>query len=407
MSGMEAHLEVHSDSHAYGNATEVVWALPRALQVLGIVLVAHGCKQTPRVWMSEGGRCLKCIPRPEEVCMTQKALDAGYAVVGIGNLKGTKGCWEREDVPSVVRTLNKWRSKHNLQRENGVPLYALGVGSGGWMAANAARVWPDVRAVSVQASVPSLKDVQRPQTGGETKPYPPLQMVLMERDAAKRQSAEVLLGQDWAGKARAETLIAKKKTVGASFFSDGIKGLRLNVSQAVRAALVTAGVVDERTSALLKMPTRSELRDKVSNAMGSRKTDFPQRSKQLALDGIFARLDMAYAQEASTCEYMDRTLAFFTSHRGEAPVTLARAHHAINSTHHSHGNHSHSTAGGSHHHAGAHHTIHTKQASHAHHGTTHLNSKSSSKTHSKKGSNGAAAASPPPPAKSLLSRLIG
>ena len=29
------------------------------------------------------------------------------------------------------------------------------------------------------------------------------------------------------------------------------------------------------------------------------------------MDGIFARLDLAYAYHASTCEHVDKTIAFF------------------------------------------------------------------------------------------------
>lgn len=381
---MEAHLELHTDSHASGNATEVVWAMPKALNILGVMLLAHGCKQSPRVWFAEGPHCLKCAPRPEELCMTQQALDAGYAVIAVGNLKGSRGCWERDDVPSVVRTLNKWRTRHNLQKELGVPLYVLGVGSGGWFGVNAGRVWPDVHAVTVQASVPNLKEVQR--AGNKT--YPPLQMVLMERDKAKLQSAEQLLAQDWAGQSKAEVLKATSRKVTPTYFSDGISGLRQNVSEAARKALVSAGVVDEDSSKVLKQPVRTELRDKISTAMGTRKGDFPQRSKQLALDAIFARLDAAYGQEASTCEHMSKTLDFFARFPGKANGVVARMHHShnvSNGANHSH-SHNHSHVKKSH-----------KDSSH------HSEHK---KTHSKKTGAESASASPPPP-KSILSWFTG
>ena len=43
-----------------------------------------------------------------------------------------------------------------------------------------------------------------------------------------------------------------------------------------------------------------------------------QGSLQLTMDGIFARLDLAYGYHASTCEVANRTLAFFARAAGGA-----------------------------------------------------------------------------------------
>jgi pimeloyl-ACP methyl ester carboxylesterase len=354
-----ANYELHSDSHAYGNGTEVVWALPKGLPVLGVLLLAHACKQSPKVWFPAGEKCLKCVPRPEEMCMSQKALAAGYAVIAISNVKGTKGCWERDDVANVQRTLSRWRAKKGLAR-NTSSLYVVGVGSGGWFAAQTARVWPDVRAVSIQASVPSIKEVQRAPAIGEAtaKAFPPMQMLLMQRDTAKQEAAQQLLSQEWAGKASAELLKSMPKKLTATFFSDGIPGLARNVSELVRAALVKSGYVDAKTSMVTKMPVRSDLRAVVSKAMGDRKNDFPQRSKQLAMEAIFARFDLAYGNEASTCEHMDKTLAFFQRFPGHVTHLVAKQKSG-------NGTHSHN---GTHHHS---HSSHHTHSSHLAHGTSH------------------------------------
>ena len=352
--------EFHSDSHALNNGTEVVWQLPKTLPIIGILLLAHGCKQTPRVWFAESSRCSKCIPRPEEMCMAQKALSAGYAVIGISNLKGTKGCWERDDIEPVARKLQQWRTKRNMPRTaGGVPLYVLGVGSGGWFAANAGRVWNDVNAVALQASVPTLKEVQRKAKSGESKalPYPPLQMGLLERDKEKLLAAKQLLGQEWDGSKRAELVTGKKHSVTPEFFSDGIPGLRQNLSYAVHKALIGTGTINGNSNEVIKAPVRGELQKKVSASLGSRNSDVPQRSKSLAVDAIFARLDMAYAKEASSCELMDQTLAFFKRYPGGVSYnavgskgrslngtqvgTGSNATH-VNGTHHGNGTHHHS-----------------------------------------------------------------
>ena len=313
--------------------------------------------------------------------MANKALDSGYAIVAISNLKGTKGCWERDDVQPVARKLQQWRTKRNLPGAGGVPLYILGVGSGGWFAANAARVWPNVSAVSVQSSVPTLREVQRTPTGAESKakPYPPLQLVMLERDEEKLFAAKQLLEQEWDGSKRAEVLTGKKQMVTPEFFSDGITGMRQNLSEAVRRALVVAGTVDDNTGFVVKAPVRSELQKKISEALGTRKSDLPQRSKSLALDAIFARLDMAYAKEASTCAMMDKTIAFFAQYGGSVSTSAVGVKgRPLNSTrsssHHGSGTHH---GDGTHHGNSTHHQ-HSKHTPSHHSSSHHLSSSSAS-----------------------------
>ena len=163
----------------------------------------------------------------------------------------------------------------------------------------------------------------------------------------------------------------------------------------------------------------------------------PQRSKQLAIDGVFARLEMAYAQEASTCEYVDKTLEFFLRFNSHTihNITTKKAihaaktggdHHVHNGHSHSHphsGNHTHShdtnhSHSSSHHHSlkGTHsHTLASKTTSKASSSTT---SSVASKTAAKKtatqemkkiikATSTAASASPSPPVKKGLFSFLG
>lgn len=314
--------------------------------------------------------------------MAKKALAAGYAVIAVGNLKGTKGCWEREDIPSVAKELAKWRSKRKLPARDagGVPLYALGVGSGGWFAAQAAKSWPDVRAITVQSSVPTLSQII-PKASETTTPrnFPPLQMVLMRKDTAKAAAGQRLVSgaeQDWPGRLRSEILTTLPKPVPSLLLSDKIPGLAQNLSEAVHMALRKAGRIDDQDM-LTKQPLRTELRELISDAIGMRKTDFPQRSKQLAIDAILAELDLAYAFEASTCEYMKDTLSFWRRNAGNASVVTVPANMHTHGGNHSKSNSSHHHNGTSHHHYDHHHSSTGSKTSSSKHSDSKHSTKSS------------------------------
>lgn len=260
--------------------------------------------------------------------MTVHALLADFAVVAAENIAGSKGCWAAADVPAVRRALDSWRSEHGLAR---APLYAFGPSSGGWLAGQAGRHWSDVKAVAMQVMVPVPEDV-RPPLPSYSNRYPPLQMTLMQRDAGKLREAHALLAAEWPGREDAELLIAAPHPLTPTFFSDAIVGLSSSSSIAVRDALVAAGYVD-KGGTVKQHPSRGTWRSAVLEALGAapsgaassagaaaasslhpsprKRASLPQASLQLAMDAIFARLDTAYAFHASTCEFVNSTLAFF------------------------------------------------------------------------------------------------
>ena len=200
-----------------------------------------------------------------------------------------------------------------------MPLYLLGPSSGGFFATQYARRQYGVAALAVQVSVPSAQDVQPPLPSG-AHAFPPLQILLMQKDAGKLAEADALLRMQppWPGSEHAKVLRFGPKAVGPTFFSDGILGISRNASVAVRDALVAAGYVDRMSGKVLAHPSRGKWREPVLSALTDKKLrrdSLPQRSLQLAMDAIFARLDLAYAYHASSCEHMDATLDFFRSHR--------------------------------------------------------------------------------------------
>ena len=276
---------------AVSNATiEWVWQLPATRKLAGLILLAHGCRQGPRVWFSASERCTECIPRPEERCIAARALAEGYALVAAGNVLGSKGCWETMDVPIVHRVLGQFREEHSALRH--APLFALGPSSGGFFATTYARQHR-LKALSIQVSTPTLEEVRQPLPSGEPS-FPPLQLILMQRDSGKLKQAEALLAAQpgWAGRERAELLRAAPRKMTPTFLSEAIVGLSPNLSASVRSALVRAGFVDGSTSRVVAHPSRGDWRDAVRNVLeagGSvrrRREALPQGSLQLAMAAI-------------------------------------------------------------------------------------------------------------------------
>ena len=288
------------------NGTTLISRLPSAHPV-GIILLAHGCRQAPTVWFSKSAGCASCAPRPEELCIAVNALRNRFALVAAGNLAGSKGCWGADDLPVVRRALFSWRRQHKVES---VPLFAIGPSSGGWFAGQTGRNWIDMRAVSMQVMVPTVEDVSLP-LPSTLQSYPPLEIILMSRDTAKLRERDALLAANWPGRGDLRVHVASPKPIGPTYFSDTIVGMLPNVSAAVHAALVKAGHVDAQSGKVRKHPSRGSWRDTVLNALGHRHSMLPQGSLQLAMDAVFAELDTAYGYHASTCEAVNKTLDFF------------------------------------------------------------------------------------------------
>ena len=237
--------------------------------------------------------------------MSSQLLTAGFALLAVGNLKGTHGCYETNDVPAVAELIRSWRQTHSKQVPKRTPLLLTGPSSGGFFATQAARYWREVRALSIQVSVPSVDDVRSPLPSGAAA-FPPLQVVLLTKDTGKAKEAEALKH----ALPTAEVLTYGPVPVHASFFSDALPGFSRDLSSAVRDQLVKAGHLDGR-SMVASHPSRGSWRNPVRTALEGKRSGLPQGSLQLAMDSVFASLDRAYAYHASTCEAADRTIAFF------------------------------------------------------------------------------------------------
>lgn len=276
-----------------------------------VLLVAHGCRASARVWFDSSppfGSPLRS-PLPEETCITRAALASGYAVVAASS---AVDCWRNEDIGIVAAALERWRRTQALLQ---LPLFVLGTSSGGWFATQVARHWTSVVAVCSIVSVPTLSDIQPPLPRGVA--FPPLQLVMMRKDSAKLKEGDALLAAARAnrlgGGGPVEALVAAPRQVGPGYFSERM-ALTPNHSAAVLLALRAAGHVDG-SGLVTSHPRRGSWRETVQKALPAKgREGLPQRSLQVAMDGIFQELDVAYASHANTCEHVEATLAFFARH---------------------------------------------------------------------------------------------
>eukprot|EP00966_Prymnesium_polylepis_P209669 4856408-Prymnesium_polylepis.1 len=142
------------------NGTQLAWALPPRSPPRALLVAAHGCRASGRVWFAQSpefGTPLRS-PLPEESCITARALDAGFAVLAPS---AAADCWRGEDIGRVRAAIAAWRSLRPALPLD-LPLFAIGPSSGGWFAGQAGRHWADVAAVSMTVMAMPVADIQPP-----------------------------------------------------------------------------------------------------------------------------------------------------------------------------------------------------------------------------------------------------
>ena len=129
------------------NGSTLAYLLPSRMPARALVIAAHGCRASGRVWFPlspEFGIPLRS-PLPEESCITAHALEAGFAVLAPSS---AGDCWRGEDLGRTWAAISAWRAQQpTLPGE--LPYLMVGPSSGGWFAGQAARHWPSVVAVSM------------------------------------------------------------------------------------------------------------------------------------------------------------------------------------------------------------------------------------------------------------------
>ena len=168
------------------NGTVLISALP-ATRARGIVLAAHGCRASGRVWFNQSASLPKLRSAARGVVLGGRRARVGLCGRG-ADRRRPRWLLDGVDVTAVGAALISWRKKR-VQLRN-APLLGLGTSSGGWLVQQAARNWPSVAALTSIVSVPPLGDVQPPLP--RASPYPPLQLIVMRKDTGKAKEAAAL-----------------------------------------------------------------------------------------------------------------------------------------------------------------------------------------------------------------------
>ncbi|KAG2484089.1 hypothetical protein HYH03_017108 [Edaphochlamys debaryana] len=191
-----------SGTYEVFNGTETIWQRPPADTPLkGILFFAHSCGHAAKDLWPRTESCPHCFGLPEEMNITLHSLLRGYAVVAVSSSnKHENSCWHglwgpRDEMLRRTNERSDWvkarAALHHLIHREGwqqVPLYALGVSSGGGFVLGLPMVMPGVFSGIASVVTPAFPthfqeymrhyDVDQIETA-----WPPTALVHMARDA--------------------------------------------------------------------------------------------------------------------------------------------------------------------------------------------------------------------------------
>lgn len=288
---------------------EWVWQAPE--KISGILFLAHGCMHNAKDFWEKSDECLSCIGLPEERKMVKFGLENNYFVVAISSLGK---CWDvYHDSDRVLVIFEEIRKVHEISN---IPMFAIGVSSGGSFVARLPHFVPKVAAVAIQiASVPSIGLL------GEMPLYPPSLWICMEKDmkilAAVKRTTTALQKHG----RHAEMIVAPALAITPHFFSDRIPNFpRPGIADSAAAALSSkivsrlkiAGILDD-AGRLKEDPRRSNWRNVLQHLLqsGHLHSDTLEADKS----AISEELNLAFAYHEITADFMSETLQFFLTHR--------------------------------------------------------------------------------------------
>jgi hypothetical protein len=304
-------LEQHSSkgiNGEYESSIEWVWQAPD--KVDGILFLAHGCNHNAQDFWEKSEGCPSCIGLPEETKMVNFALENNYFVVAVSSLER---CWDiPQDSLRVLEVIRVIRKTHKL---SDVPLFAIGVSSGGAFVARLPLFAPQVAAVAIQimAARPASLLLEMPL-------YPPSIWICMEKDlhtlAAVRHATTVLRSRG----RYAEMVVAPALPITPHFFSDRIPNFprpHIDASTAtvlsakIHSRLRSAGMLD-RDGLLLEDPRQTAWRDALRDLLetGQLLRDTLEADKS----PISEELNVAFAGHEITADFMRETMQFFLTH---------------------------------------------------------------------------------------------
>uniref|UniRef100_A0A7S1TI25 Uncharacterized protein n=1 Tax=Compsopogon caeruleus TaxID=31354 RepID=A0A7S1TI25_9RHOD len=208
---------------------EVVWQRPSVglERERGVWLLAHGCSHSATdFWDRDDPLCLTCIGLPEEKRITRRLLEENYAVIAVSSSDREVKCWHPRDESDhrVVQIIREWMTREHL---TGLPVYLLGVSSGGGLVVSIAE---EIHAAGVvcEVSVPHAWDSSIT-----------LVVVTMEQDRMSVQRAAKLANGHSIFHVRARAI-----PLTTDFFSSRIENFSRTCSSAMAQAFEKHGYVN-------------------------------------------------------------------------------------------------------------------------------------------------------------------
>lgn len=285
-------------------STEAVYQLPGSRHAYvvpkGLIFLAHGCSHAAIDWWPSTPTCPSCIGLPVEMSIVSAALNSGFAVIAVSSSSREHKCWSPADMnPSIaiVKSFYTNKLKNNLS----IPLYLLGVSSGGSFVGFLAQshyLVPKPSAVCVQISAVHV-----------VKPMflAPTLFVAMARDSSLLHRVTQLTHSLSSSK----VLTAQPLPIHSAFFHEQTAGtISLQTSALLANALTDAGLLD-KARMLATDPRASSWRQAVLQAVPDIADTDSLKADQSSISEL---LNMAYAQHEISSHFNKEVMDWFLAH---------------------------------------------------------------------------------------------
>jgi hypothetical protein len=286
---------------AAGNAKEA------ALDVKGILFLAHGCSHSGTDWWPKSSTCSSCTGLPVERSIVGAALQRGFLTVAQSSHNRNHKCWSEPDLARVERTLSWLEEQFSLAPST--PIHLLGASSGGNFVGRFAVKHSGSQQngkLRVSSAVVQISPIQ-----GVSPPAVPsslgLLFVHMGRDEMTADFISRFVAE--AGRSSVKEFIAKPLKLTPSFFHDHGAHLSLSDSASLVEALSKAGLVG-KDGFLSADPRSSTWRDVAAKVL-------PATKDSLVADasGVSELLNLAWAQHEITDERLEEQLDFMKAYK--------------------------------------------------------------------------------------------
>ena len=286
---------------AAGNAKEA------ALDVKGILFLAHGCSHSGTDWWPKSTTCSSCTGLPVERSIVGAALQRGFLAVAQSSHNRNHKCWSEPDLARVAKTLSWLVEQFSLAPST--PIHLLGASSGGNFVGRFAVKHSGSQQNSklrVASAVVQISPIQ-----GVTASAVPSSLgilfVHMGRDEMTADYISRFVAE--AGRSSIKEFVAKPLKLTPSFFHDHGAHLSPSDSASLVEALRGAGLLG-KDGFLSEDPRSSAWRDVTAKVL-------PATKDSLVADasGVSELLNLAWAQHEITDERLSEQLDFMKEYK--------------------------------------------------------------------------------------------